>query len=384
MMISQKYFSNSIGVLLCLVGFLLGSSVVFERNLTADVKSTSGTILFDANNDQSSEMTLNDIGLGIGGTPSTNIHVFGNTIISGALSVGGSAGSSNLNINGTMGLSTSTVSDNVSSSSPIWANSMVFADTTSGNLSISLPNAENVPNRMYTIKKISRNYNLSVAAFPSIDGGQSVSITSMGYLSVLSDGNTWHVMAKDSSSSLNALVASSNLAVWNFTGISGAATANATTASTNVSTVLPVISRGSGHVADDYGNNTFGGYAIDKTTLTEAITANDYLSFTITPNVGQKMTIQSITFKAFSQNQTRSFALFSSVYGFTADKVLGTFISSSGTTATMDVGLVNITSAIEFRIYIYGSNDSWTNALLGEYDAHATSDDLVIYGSTYP
>jgi hypothetical protein len=356
----------------------------FRKKFDCRCKKHVGNNLFDANNDQSSEMTLNDIGLGIGGTPSTNIHVFGNTIISGALSVGGSAGSSNLNINGTMGLSTSTVSDNVSSSSPIWANSMVFADTTSGNLSISLPNAGNVTNRMYTIKKISRNYNLSVAAFPSIDGGQSVSITSMGYLSVLSDGNTWHVMAKDSSSSLNALVASSNLAVWNFTGISGAATANATTASTNVSTVLPVISRGSGHVADDYGNNTFGGYAIDKTTLTEAITANDYLSFTITPNVGQKMTIQSITFKAFSQNQTRSFALFSSVYGFTADKVLGTFISSSGTTATMDVGLVNITSAIEFRIYIYGSNDSWTNALLGEYDAHATSDDLVIYGSTYP
>jgi hypothetical protein len=65
-----------------------------------DVLSTDGKIRFDIQSDGQAEMTLNSTGLGILTLPSSNLHVNGNAIISEQLYVGGSSGSSNLNVNG--------------------------------------------------------------------------------------------------------------------------------------------------------------------------------------------------------------------------------------------------------------------------------------------
>ena len=68
--------------------------------LNADIKSTSGEIEFDVQSDQQAELTLNSTGLGIGTSPSGNLHVNGNSILSDQVYIGEATGSSNLNING--------------------------------------------------------------------------------------------------------------------------------------------------------------------------------------------------------------------------------------------------------------------------------------------
>ena len=176
------------------------------------------------------------------------------------------------------------------------------------------------------------------------------------------------------------------LATWNFTGCNGAATKTASTVATGIAATTTFITRGAGYSADSYGGNSFGGYNIDKTTLVDAISANDYLSFTITPSAGKKISISSIKFRPCSQTQTRTFALFSSVTGFSAANVMGSgtaLTNWGGIEISIPVSAINnVTSAVEFRIYMYGSTDMWTNASLGAYPAHSTTDDLVISGTT--
>jgi len=181
--------------------------------------------------------------------------------------------------------------------------------------------------------------------------------------------------------------ASGTLATWNFNGINGAVSATAGTVEAGISTVAPSteITRGAGFEKDSYGGNCFGGYGNDKTTLADAITANDYLSFFITPSAGKSITINAIKLRPNTQAEPRSFALFSNVGGFTADKVIGT-VNTAGEWITTEQtiaisGLSNITVAVEFRIYIYGSSNYWTNASLGQYPGHPTTNDLVIEGS---
>ena len=60
----------------------------------ADVKGDSGTIRFDSNSDRNPEMILNSTGLGIGITPTANLHVSSNAILSGDLKIGGATQSS--------------------------------------------------------------------------------------------------------------------------------------------------------------------------------------------------------------------------------------------------------------------------------------------------
>ena len=118
----------------------------------ADLKSTNGTIHFDVNNDQVSELTLNQTGLGVGiNSPSSNLHVAGNTIIHTTVSIGSNASSSNLHVTGSQGFNFQTVSSNIE----LDAYSTYFVDSSNGNLQLTLPYAGNVEGRILTIKKIS-------------------------------------------------------------------------------------------------------------------------------------------------------------------------------------------------------------------------------------
>jgi hypothetical protein len=173
------------------------------------VKSTTGQIKFDVDSANQAEMTLNGTGLGVGITPAANLHVNGNAIVSGQLFVGGSNGSSNLNVNGTIGFGFQTVT----SSTTLSGNSIVLADTSSGNLVLSLPEASLMDGRKYEIKKTSVLNSLSIRDGGLIDdySDVSLSVNNMGSLSLISNSGNWSIL---SLSGNGTLISTDNLFGW--------------------------------------------------------------------------------------------------------------------------------------------------------------------------
>ena len=96
-------------------------------------------------------------------------------------------------------------------------------------------------------------------------------------------------------------------------------------------------------------------------TLTEALSGNDYFSFSVAPQTGKLLTVDTVNLTVISQNQNRSFALFSSVRGFTQDMVIDSFTggTSPGSQAIVLSGHANQPGRIEFRLYVYGSNNQY-------------------------
>ena len=160
-----------------------------------DVKSTTGNIFMDANNNGISEAVFSTTGLGIGTlTPSTNLHVAGNAYVSGNWGVGVASPLSTLEISGTLGMNVQSVSSNTTLS----GNSVVLA-TLSANTTLTLPAASSVTGREYTIKKTSNSHTLTVASGGgNIDGGLSISLTSSGngypFAKLISDGSNWFIL----------------------------------------------------------------------------------------------------------------------------------------------------------------------------------------------
>ena len=169
--------------------------------------------------DNQAEMTLNGIGLGIGVTPSTNLHVNGNAIVSDQLFVGGSSGSSNLNVNGTLGYGFQTISSNTT----LNEYSIALIDSSSDNITITLPYAGNVTGRQYEIKKISAENTVWVSG-----GGNLIDDTSpielpesnnLASVKLISNGSQWY---KINQKYVSETVASNNLvAWWKFDEVSG-------------------------------------------------------------------------------------------------------------------------------------------------------------------
>ena len=173
------------------------------------------------------------------------------------------------------------------------------------------------------------------------------------------------------------------LAHWDFNGKSGASTIKATYTGGGISSVAPstYVSFGSGvAVCNWYTGNGFTGRQT-ALTLNDAINNNVYLSFTITPLSTTGINITNISYTAFSQNQNRSFALFSSINGFNIPNavqidenvVSGTRLNYSLTNH------VNITTPLEFRVYVYGVYDLWEAYGFGNRPS-TENYDLSVYG----
>ena len=166
---------------------------------SAEVKSLDGTIKFDANFDGAPEAILNGTGFGLGTTtPSANLHVAGNAIVTGSMVVGSTSNSSgsHFHVSGTMGFLVQTVTG----STTLSGNSMVLADSSSGNITLSLPIASTVNGRMYTVKKTSNSFNVLISCSTSGFLLQ-LSASTMGYpyAEVFSDGTSWHLLRLSSS-----------------------------------------------------------------------------------------------------------------------------------------------------------------------------------------
>jgi len=177
---------------------------------------------------------------------------------------------------------------------------------------------------------------------------------------------------------------SAQLATWEVTGQNAAANnpLQATTLGSSISSAS--LSIGGGITASG-SVDTFGGSAFNTTTLADAITGGDYISFTISPDSEYAISVSSIAFNSGVSTAVTNFnvALLSSITGFTSANSLLTYnFSSTGAPAQSitlsGVSLLqNVNNAIEFRLY--GWRDS---AGTSTFRIRSLSgNDLVINGS---
>lgn len=189
----------------------------------ADVTSRTGTISLDVDADGQAEANLTSSGLKLGsGTASTNLDVSGNALVSGKIHVGGSSTpTSNLQISGTLGFVTSTITGN----GTIGNASMVLADSSSGNVVVNLPDPRDSTGRMVTLKNISNSNNLFVAGGGGNIDNQSAffTVSEMGSFTFYSNGTQWYLLQNqaDSLSSPDSTLSANLILHWQLEEISG-------------------------------------------------------------------------------------------------------------------------------------------------------------------
>lgn len=191
--------------------------LILTSSLVADVKSTTGQIKFDAQSDNQAEMTLNSTGLGIGVTPSTNLHVNGNAIVTEQVFVGGSSGSSNLNVNGTLGYQIMSLSSN----SNLGENTAVIADISSSNLLLSLPYSSNISGRVLKIKANEGDYVATLltqrnqSIIDLIDNAKrSITLQSLDSIELIATDSGYYLLSENYSNTPFTPTSLSNLIMW--------------------------------------------------------------------------------------------------------------------------------------------------------------------------
>ncbi len=190
--------------------------ILFLNSLAySAIRSYSGNIRFDSNRDDTHEMTLSHKGLAIGlSTPAANLHVSGNSVMTNNLSVGDSNNhNSTLHITGTIGFNFEMVSDNTTLS----GNSMILANSQSGNITLTLPNSENALHRIYRIKKTVTANEVIINGGGYIDDLYKITLSSgnMGSVEVISSGvQKWSLLDFSGNGISESTVASDNLVGW--------------------------------------------------------------------------------------------------------------------------------------------------------------------------
>ena len=159
-----------------------------------------------------------------------------------------------------------------------------------------------------------------------------------------------------------------DLLKWEFTDQHNIATVEASTVMTGISSTPPsaTIDKGSVFGVNGFKSNSFALGGQTATTLAGAISTNQYMTFSVAPQEGNSITIESVSFGAYSQNakpeQARNFTLMSNIGGFTNgsqfDNIHCTTDQNTPPSQKMTItGHEDIETAVEFRIYVWGHND---------------------------
>jgi fibronectin type 3 domain-containing protein len=174
------------------------------------------------------------------------------------------------------------------------------------------------------------------------------------------------------------------LLAWDFVGEGGAASSTADSIDPDISSVPPsaVAAIGPGLNPLDYIGNGLTATQSTAMTLAEALAADDYMNWTITPESGVSMTLTKVDIRPVSQNRTRTFTVFSSINGFTEGSEVGSFEESANFNAPIHTvtlsGHADLTAAVEFRLYIHGYDNQYESVGMGNGDG----DDLIVWGTT--
>lgn len=213
---------SSAAIRAALVFLLMGMTMSWTF-LFSDVKGTNDRINFDVDSNGSREMILNSTGLGIGVTsPSANLHVQGNAIVTDKINIGGASTQGNLNLQGTWGHGFAQISSNTTLSSHTVY--IVDTDTAGGNLNLTLPHPASISGRKVMIKKNNTEHDVHILG--SIEGDEKVTLPStqstLPHISLISNGNDWYILSQSTENTSGNVVASSNLIHhWKFEDTSG-------------------------------------------------------------------------------------------------------------------------------------------------------------------
>ncbi len=150
-----------------------------------DLSSAKGTINFDSNFDLIPEMVLNSQGLGIGTSPSTNLHVSGNSLVSGTSHI------KNLELSGGMAVTHTTIS----ASGLVDLEKSFYQVNTlgAGNLTIELPLASEHLGKVVHFKKLYSGGNVVLNSTNGIESQGDYVLENGEFVQLISSGNYWYV-----------------------------------------------------------------------------------------------------------------------------------------------------------------------------------------------
>lgn len=167
-----------------------------------------------------------------------------------------------------------------------------------------------------------------------------------------------------------------NLATWDMAGTGGASSVEAGGLHEHFASATAEV--GPGLVATTYGQGDgLTGRSINSSDLEGALAADDYFSIVLTPNVGTTFSITDLNIRPVSQNNERTFTVFSSVEGFEAGKELFSFsMQNNSGHPVLEYPVAahqDITEPVEFRMYVHGSPSEYGSAGIG------IGDDIDLY-----
>jgi hypothetical protein len=122
--------------------------------------------------------------------------------------------------------------------------------------------------------------------------------------------------------------------------------------------------------------------------LRQALSDNEYFSFSLAPQVGKSLTITKLEIRPVSHGPRRTFVVFSSLRGFTAGQQVGTFTGEQAIQDTLrSLALsnhTNLTTPIEFRVYVFGGDNIYESVGVGNRLGMPGTYDLAVYGASAP
>ena len=159
------------------------------------------------------------------------------------------------------------------------------------------------------------------------------------------------------------------LAYWNLNGKH--ATENNNSPATTILPGVGVTNAVMGEGLNPGWNNALAGSDQTALDLVSSISDKEYASFTVKPEKGSLISINTVEFKLYSQGGdfSRSFSLLSNIKGFTAGKEIETFpdIVWSSTDLSANISEHNNLDEVEFRMYVYGHNNVYESAGIESY-----------------
>jgi len=114
----------------------------------------------------------------------------------------------------------------------------------------------------------------------------------------------------------------------------------------------------------------FSDTGVNSATAAAGLAANEFLSFTLTPDAGFELAIDSISFGAYFQSAgTSQWALYSSLDGFSTALASDLAYSASGANLVTagSLGITGQTSAVEFRL-AFGHNSEFERVGIADVD----------------
>jgi len=172
------------------------------------------------------------------------------------------------------------------------------------------------------------------------------------------------------------------VATWDFNGFAGGEASAAGTMLGNMDG--STLTRGAGLNTAGNGNrfNAVSFSTADGGSLANALTTDDYFTFSLLASSGYEFSLDSLVINVQSSGSgPQSWALFSSVGGFAAagDAISDwSAVGNSTQTSTLSgvSGLQDVSSTIEFRVYGYGATSS-----SGSGGFEGTGNDITVNGT---